>query len=42
MQMFQDRRSALYSIQTITLTGVSVGKSIGSWFGPNTVAQVIK
>ncbi|CAH8874527.1 unnamed protein product [Trichobilharzia szidati] len=42
LQMFQDRRSALYSIQTITLTGVSVGKSIGSWFGPNTVAQVIK
>ncbi|CAH8682308.1 unnamed protein product [Schistosoma rodhaini] len=42
LQMFQDRRSALYSIQTITLTGVSLGKSIGSWFGPNTVAQVLK
>nr|CAX82473.1 autophagy-related cysteine endopeptidase 2 [Schistosoma japonicum] len=42
LQMFQDRRSVLYSIQTITLTGLSVGKSIGSWFGPNTIAQVLK
>ncbi|CAH8595588.1 unnamed protein product [Schistosoma turkestanicum] len=25
-----------------SLTGVSVGKPIGSWFGPNTVAQVLK
>ncbi|VDP49241.1 unnamed protein product [Schistosoma mattheei] len=26
----------------LALTGVSLGKSIGSWFGPNTVAQVLK
>ncbi|CAH8595572.1 unnamed protein product [Schistosoma turkestanicum] len=26
----------------LALTGVSVGKPIGSWFGPNTVAQVLK
>lgn len=41
-RMFQDQRSSLYSIQNITTLGLAVDKPIGSWFGPNTVAQIIK
>ncbi|VEL27013.1 unnamed protein product [Protopolystoma xenopodis] len=42
LRLFEDRKSALYSIQTISLMGISEGKPIGQWFGPNTVAQVLK
>ncbi|KAG5453180.1 Cysteine protease atg4b [Clonorchis sinensis] len=41
-RMFQDHKSSLYSIQNITMLGMALDKPIGSWFGPNTVAQVIK
>uniref|UniRef100_A0A183TCS2 Cysteine protease n=1 Tax=Schistocephalus solidus TaxID=70667 RepID=A0A183TCS2_SCHSO len=42
IKMFEDRVSALYSIHSITVMGVSEDKPIGSWLGPNTVAQVIR
>lgn len=42
IQKFEDKRQAPYSIHQIALMGVSEGKSIGEWFGPNTVAQVLK
>ncbi|XP_056005246.1 cysteine protease ATG4B-like [Ostrea edulis] len=42
LQMFADKKSANYSIQQIASMGVSEGKQVGSWFGPNTVAQVLK
>ncbi|XP_050528847.1 cysteine protease ATG4B-like [Daktulosphaira vitifoliae] len=42
LRMFEDKRSAPYSIHQIALTGVSHGKQIGEWFGPNTIAQVLK
>ncbi|KAL7053512.1 hypothetical protein AAHC03_027064 [Spirometra sp. Aus1] len=42
IKMFEDRVSALYSIHSITTMGVSEDKPIGSWLGPNTVAQVIR
>ncbi|XP_022919005.1 cysteine protease ATG4A [Onthophagus taurus] len=38
----EDRRQAPFSIHQIAQMGVSEGKAIGQWFGPNTVAQVLK
>lgn len=40
--MFQDKSTSLYSIHQLALNGQSEGKEIGQWFGPNTVAQVLK
>ncbi|VDN00921.1 unnamed protein product [Thelazia callipaeda] len=42
LRMFQDKKSCLFSIHQIAHMGVSEGKQIGEWFGPNTVAQVLK
>ncbi|PSN40264.1 Cysteine protease ATG4B [Blattella germanica] len=42
LHMFEDRRAATYSIHQIALMGASEGKEVGEWFGPNTVAQVLK
>lgn len=42
LQKIEDKRSAPYSIHQIALMGQSEGKSIGEWFGPNTVAQVLR
>jgi len=42
LRMFEDKKSAPYSIHQIAQMGVSEGKSVGQWFGPNTVAQVLK
>lgn len=42
LHMFEDRRTAPYSIHQIALMGASEGKEVGQWFGPNTVAQVLK
>ena len=41
MEKFLDNKSAEYSIHQISLMGESVDrKPVGTWFGPNTVAQV--
>jgi len=42
LKLFQDRKDALYSIHQIAQMGQSEGKPVGSWFGPNTVAQVLR
>jgi cysteine protease ATG4 len=42
LRMFEDARCAPYSIHQIALMGASEGKQVGEWFGPNTVAQVLK
>ncbi|KAL3282068.1 hypothetical protein HHI36_005267 [Cryptolaemus montrouzieri] len=42
LRKFEDSRQAPFSIHQIALTGVSEGKAVGQWFGPNTVAQVLK
>jgi cysteine protease ATG4 len=43
MERFRDIKSAQYSIHQIALMGESVdGKPVGTWFGPNTVAQVLR
>ncbi|XP_023241305.1 cysteine protease ATG4A-like isoform X2 [Centruroides sculpturatus] len=40
--MFQDKKDCPYSIHQIAQMGVSEGKGIGQWFGPNTIAQVLR
>lgn len=42
LRMFQDKRTAQYSIHQIAQMGVSEGKQVGQWIGPNTMAQVLK
>lgn len=42
LRLFQDKRTSYYSIHQIASMGVSEGKTVGSWFGPNTIAQVLK
>ncbi|XP_012590399.1 PREDICTED: uncharacterized protein LOC101622930, partial [Condylura cristata] len=40
LSAFVDRKDSCYSIHQIAQMGVGEGKSIGQWYGPNTVAQV--
>ncbi|CAF4870161.1 unnamed protein product, partial [Rotaria magnacalcarata] len=40
--MFIDKRHSSYSIHQIVQMGDSEGKSVGQWFGPNTIAQVLR
>lgn len=42
LKKFEDSKKAPYSIHQIALMGESEGKKVGEWFGPNTVAQVLK
>ncbi|GAB6020169.1 Cysteine protease atg4b, variant 2 [Chamberlinius hualienensis] len=42
LQMFEDKKQAIYSIHQIAQMGESDGRAVGQWFGPNTVAQVLK
>ncbi|CAH1782093.1 unnamed protein product, partial [Owenia fusiformis] len=42
VRMFQDKKNCCYSIHQIASMGVSEGKSVGQWYGPNTIAQVMK
>lgn len=42
LRLFQDKKSATFSIHQIALMGQSDGKPVGEWFGPNTVAQALK
>ncbi|XP_061454988.1 cysteine protease ATG4A isoform X1 [Rhineura floridana] len=42
LHCFLDRKDCCYSIHQMAQMGVGEGKSIGEWFGPNTVAQVLK
>lgn len=39
---FEDNRKSPFSIHQIALMGDSEDKRVGEWFGPNTVAQVLK
>lgn len=42
LKLFADLKTAPYSIHQIALMGACEGKKVGEWFGPNTVAQVLK
>lgn len=39
---FEDSRKSPFSIHQIALMGDSEDKKVGEWFGPNTVAQVLR
>ncbi|KAJ8276166.1 hypothetical protein COCON_G00079180 [Conger conger] len=42
LHSFLDRKDCCYSIHQMAQMGVGEGKSVGEWYGPNTVAQVLK
>lgn len=42
LKYFLDTKDSVYSIHHIAQTGLGEGKSIGQWFGPNTISQVIR
>lgn len=42
VKKFEDSRKSPFSIHQIALMGDSEDKRVGEWFGPNTVAQVLK
>lgn len=42
LRMFQDKKNCTYSIHQIAQMGVSEGKAVGQWFGPNTIAHVLR
>jgi cysteine protease ATG4 len=42
LKLFQEKKNCIYSIHQIAQMGVSEGKTVGQWFGPNTIAQVLK
>ncbi|XP_037554226.1 cysteine protease ATG4B, partial [Nematolebias whitei] len=42
LNAFIDKKDSYYSIHQIAQMGVGEGKPIGQWYGPNTVAQVLK
>lgn len=42
LRMFQDKKTSPFSIHQIALMGNSEGKSVSQWFGPNTIAHVLK
>ncbi|KAH9492335.1 Cysteine protease atg4b [Bulinus truncatus] len=42
LKMFEDKKCAIYSIHQIASMGEAEGKPISHWFGPNTIAQVLK
>lgn len=45
MRLFEDTKSAVYGIHQIALMGESMcgeKKAVGTWFGPNMVAQVLR
>lgn len=42
MSMFEDHKCATFSLHIISQLGVDEGKPIGEWYGPNTVAQVMR
>jgi cysteine protease ATG4 len=39
---FRDEKLSPYSVQQIAVMGATEGISIGRWFGPNAIAQVLK
>lgn len=42
VNLFEDNRKSGFSLRQIALMGNSEDKKVGQWFGPNTVAQVLK
>lgn len=42
LRMFEDHKLSTFSLHIISQLGVDEGKPIGEWYGPNTVAQVLR
>lgn len=42
INLFDDNRKSGFSLRQIALMGHSEDKKVGEWFGPNTIAQVLK
>lgn len=42
LRLFNDDPMSLYSIYAVAKAGQAQGKSVGQWFGPSTMAHVIK
>lgn len=43
VQLFEDSTDSVYGIHQIALLGESSdGKLVGTWFGPNTIAHVLR
>ncbi|KAA0198894.1 cysteine protease ATG4B-like, partial [Hyalella azteca] len=42
VRLFEDQPSAPYSLHVMTSLGQATGKNIGEWYGPNTVAHLIR
>lgn len=42
LSLFEDHKCATFSLHIMSQLGVDEGKPIGEWYGPNTVAQVIR
>lgn len=42
LKQFQDKKTSQYSIHQIALMGATEDKPVGTWFGPNTIAQTLK
>lgn len=42
VNLFEDNRKSGFSLRQIALMGSEEDKKVGQWFGPNTIAQVLK
>lgn len=42
LRLFQDKKNQVYSIHQIAQMGDDEGKPVGTWFGPNTIAQSLR
>lgn len=42
LRSFSDKRDSCYSVHQLTSIGSADGKCIGEWYGPNTIAHVLK
>uniref|UniRef100_A0A8C9S8S9 Cysteine protease n=1 Tax=Scleropages formosus TaxID=113540 RepID=A0A8C9S8S9_SCLFO len=42
LHCFLDKKDSCYSIHQMAQMGVGEGKLVGEWYGPNTIAQVLK
>ena len=42
LSKFLDLKDGSFSIQRIAVQGIDLGRRVGEWFGPNTIAHVLR
>ena len=42
LSKFLDLKDSSFSIQRIAVQGIDLGRRVGEWFGPNTIAHVLR